>query len=88
MTLDDLKRLFTRQTLFRLDAILSPKLVPILYALGLAAILLWATGQAFGWQEAKAAAIAAFVMFVIAVAFVLGRSSYGVVLDLARTRVA
>ena len=53
-----------------------------------AAILLWATGQAFGWQEAKAAAIAAFVMFVIAVAFVLGRSSYGVVLDLARTRVA
>ena len=36
MTLDDLKRLFTRQTLFRLDAILSPKLVPILYALGLA----------------------------------------------------
>ena len=26
MTLDDLKRLFTRQTLFRLDAILSPRL--------------------------------------------------------------
>ncbi|WDR03194.1 hypothetical protein PSQ19_03120 [Devosia algicola] len=41
MTLDDLKRLFTRQTLFRLDAILAPKLVPILYALGLAGILLW-----------------------------------------------
>jgi uncharacterized protein (DUF58 family) len=53
-----------------------------------AAILLWATGQAFGWQEAKAAAIAAFVLFVIAVGFILGRSSYGVVLDLARTRVA
>ena len=47
MTLDDLKRLFTRQTLFRLDAILSPKLVPILYALGLAAILLWAVGHLF-----------------------------------------
>jgi hypothetical protein len=47
MTLDDLKRLFTRQTLFRLDAILSPRLVPILYALGLAGILLWAVGHLF-----------------------------------------
>ncbi|MCW5722003.1 MAG: DUF4282 domain-containing protein [Devosia sp.] len=47
MTLDDLKRLFTRQTLFRLDAILSPKLVPILYALGLAGILLWAVSHFF-----------------------------------------
>ena len=47
MTLDDLKRLFTRQTLFRLDAILSPKLVPILYALGLTSILLWAVSHLF-----------------------------------------
>jgi len=47
MTLDDLKRLFTRQTLFRLDAILSPKLVPILYALGLGGILLWAVSHLF-----------------------------------------
>ena len=47
MTLDDLKRLFTRQTLFRLDSIVSPKLVPILYALGLAAILLWAVSHFF-----------------------------------------
>lgn len=47
MTLDDLKRLFTRQTLFRLDAILSPRLVPILYALGLAGILLWAINHFF-----------------------------------------
>ncbi|WP_309106953.1 DUF58 domain-containing protein [Arthrobacter sp.] len=51
-------------------------------------ILLWVVGQSFGWQEAKAAAIAAFVLFVIAVGFVLGRSSYGVILDLTRTRVA
>src|SRR6476661_7571277 len=36
-----------------------------------AAVLLWITGQAFGWQEATAAAIAAFAMFVIAVAFIL-----------------
>lgn len=47
MTLDDLKRLFTRQTLFRLDAVLSPRLVPILYALGLAALLLWAVRHLF-----------------------------------------
>jgi hypothetical protein len=53
-----------------------------------AAILLWSVGQAYGWQEAKAAAVAAFVLFVIAIGFIMGRSSYGVVLDLARTRVA
>lgn len=47
MTLDDLKRLLTRQTLFRLDAILSPRLVPIFYALGLAGILLWAISHFF-----------------------------------------
>ncbi|WP_426998699.1 DUF58 domain-containing protein [Pseudarthrobacter sp. N5] len=53
-----------------------------------ASMLLWTVGQAFGWQEAKVAAIAASVLLVIAVGFVLGRSSYGVLLDLARTRVA
>ncbi|MGO4122724.1 DUF58 domain-containing protein [Arthrobacter sp. YAF16] len=53
-----------------------------------ASILLWSAGQAYGWQEAKAAAIAAFVLLVLAVGFILGRSSYGVLLDLARTRVA
>ncbi|NUU33279.1 DUF58 domain-containing protein [Arthrobacter sp. C9C5] len=53
-----------------------------------AAVLLWSAGQAYGWQEAKAAAIAAFVLLVLAVGFILGRSSYGVLLDLARTRVA
>lgn len=47
MNLDDLKRLFTRQTLFRLDSILSPKLVPILHVLGLGAILLWAISNIF-----------------------------------------
>ncbi|WP_445154904.1 DUF58 domain-containing protein [Arthrobacter sp. Hor0625] len=52
------------------------------------AVLLWTLGQAYGWQEAKAAAIAAFVLLLLAVGFILGRSSYGVLLDLARTRVA
>ncbi|HEV7345336.1 MAG TPA: DUF4282 domain-containing protein [Devosia sp.] len=47
MTMDDLKRLFTRRTLFRLDATLSPRLVPIFYALGLAGIVLWAITHLF-----------------------------------------
>ncbi len=51
-------------------------------------VLLWTAGQAYGWQEAKAAAFAGFVLLVTAVGFILGRSSYGVLLDLARTRVA
>jgi uncharacterized protein (DUF58 family) len=51
-------------------------------------VLLWTAGQAFGWQEAKAAALVAFVLFALAVGFILGRSSYGVDLDLARTRVS
>lgn len=47
MKLDDVKRLLTRQTLFRLDSILSPKLMPIFYALGLAGILLWIVSHFF-----------------------------------------
>jgi len=47
MTLDDLKKLLTGKVLFRLDLILSPRLVPMLYAVGLAAILLWAVSHLF-----------------------------------------
>jgi len=47
MTLDDLKRIATSRTLFRLDTIVAPRLVPVLYALGLAANLLWAVGHLF-----------------------------------------
>lgn len=42
MTSDDLKRIFLGPTLFRLDTILSPRLVPVLYITGLATLLLWA----------------------------------------------
>ncbi|OFI38723.1 hypothetical protein BIU82_17830 [Arthrobacter sp. SW1] len=52
------------------------------------AVFLWIAGQAWGWQEAKSAALVAFLLFLFAVAFILGRSSYGVVLDMSRTRVA
>jgi len=47
MTLDDLKKIFLSPTLFRLETILSPRLVPVLYATGLASILLWAVGHLF-----------------------------------------
>lgn len=41
MTSDDLRRILMGQTLFRLDTILSPRLVPVLYITGLATLLLW-----------------------------------------------
>jgi hypothetical protein len=47
MTFDDLKKIFLSPTLFRLDAILSPKLVPVLYGVGLLSLLLWAVGHLF-----------------------------------------
>jgi Domain of unknown function (DUF4282) len=55
MTLDDLKKIFMAPTLFRLDTLLASRLVPILYAVGLAAILLLAVSHLFytfgqGWS--------------------------------------
>lgn len=47
MTGDDLRRIFFGRTLFRLDTILGPRLVPLLYATGLAALLLWAVIHLF-----------------------------------------
>jgi hypothetical protein len=47
MTGDDLKKIFLGTTMFRLDTILAPRLVPILYATGLAGILLWAVTHLF-----------------------------------------
>lgn len=47
MTSDDLKRLFLGNTLFRLDTIVSPLLVPILYAVGLVALLVWSINHLF-----------------------------------------
>jgi hypothetical protein len=47
MTSDDLKRIFMGPTLFRLDTILSPRLVPVLYAAGLGSLLLWAVTHLF-----------------------------------------
>ena len=47
MTLDDLKKIFLSPTLFRLETILSPRLVPVLYGTGMFALLLWAVGHLF-----------------------------------------
>jgi hypothetical protein len=44
---DDLRKIFLGSTLFRLDTILATRLVPILYASGLAALLLWAVTHLF-----------------------------------------
>ncbi|MBK8083312.1 MAG: DUF4282 domain-containing protein [Devosia sp.] len=45
--LDDIKKIFLSPALFRLDTILSPRLVPVLYGTGMAALLLWAVGHLF-----------------------------------------
>jgi hypothetical protein len=47
MTGDDLKKIFLGTTMFRLDTILATRLVPLLYASGLAALLLWAVTHLF-----------------------------------------
>ncbi|WP_026553908.1 DUF58 domain-containing protein [Arthrobacter sp. 35W] len=52
------------------------------------AVVLWTVGSMYGWQEAKVAALVAALLLVIGTGFILGRSSYGITLDLARTRVA
>jgi len=44
---DDLKKLLSGPTLFRLDAVLAARLVPIFYFLGLVAIGLWAVDHLF-----------------------------------------
>ena len=78
MTSDDLKRIFLGPTLFRLDTVLSPRLVPILYATGLAAILLWAVahlfetfGSSFGnglWGLLEIVVFSAFFLAILRVA--------------------
>jgi hypothetical protein len=75
MTSDDLKRIFLGPTLFRLVTILSPRLVPVVYVTGLAAILIWAIkhlfatfGVNFGeglWGLLEIAVFGAFMLVVL-----------------------
>lgn len=78
MTIDDLKRIFLGPTLFRLDTILSPRLVPVLYLSGLAALLIWGVqhlfatfGSSFGnglWGLLEIAVFGAFFLVILRVA--------------------
>ena len=75
MTSDDLKRIFLGPTLFRLDTLLSPRLVPVVYVTGLGAILIWAIkhlfatfGTNFGeglWGLLEIAVFGAFMLVVL-----------------------
>lgn len=47
MTFDDIKKLSTGSLLFSLDRIIAPRLVTILYLLGLFTIVLWAINHLF-----------------------------------------
>ncbi|MGJ9401683.1 DUF58 domain-containing protein [Arthrobacter sp. KK5.5] len=61
---------------------------PLGWLLAGVVLALGVLGAAFGWQEAKIAALTGTLLLAIAVPFVLGRSVYDVRLDLNRTRVA
>ncbi|MFC4371823.1 DUF58 domain-containing protein [Citricoccus nitrophenolicus] len=51
-------------------------------------IISWIAGLVFGWAEALIAGLVGIFLLLLAVGFILGRSSYQVELDLARSRVA
>lgn len=51
-------------------------------------VSLWMIGSLLGWEEITAAALTALALLVVASLFIMGRSSYGVDMNLAHTRVA
>lgn len=61
---------------------------PLGWMLLVVVLLLWLGSALFGWAEARTVALLGSLLLLAAVGFVLGRSAYGVELDLARTRVA
>ena len=102
MTSDDLKRIFLGPTLFRLDTILSPRLVPVVYATGLAAILIWAIkhlfatfGVSFGeglWGLLEIAVFGAFMLVVLRAvceaALVFFKANESAAESVSRTRIS
>jgi uncharacterized protein (DUF58 family) len=48
----------------------------------------WTVGTTLGWAEALIAGLVGVLLLLLAIGFILGRSSYRVDLDLARSRVA
>lgn len=61
---------------------------PLGWVLAAVVVLLWVLATTFGWQEAAVAAMLGLLLILLGIGFILGKSSYGVELDLARTRVA
>jgi len=58
MTLEDMKKLATSGTIFNLDRMIAPKIIKILYLLGLGAIGIWTIRHLFGsFAESFAAGI-------------------------------
>jgi hypothetical protein len=102
MTSDDLKRIFFGPTLFRLDTILSPRLVPVVYVTGLTAILIWAIkhlfatfGVNFGeglWGLLEIAVFGAFMLVVLRAAcealLVFFRANEAAADSVSRTRIS
>lgn len=66
----------------------STLISPIGWLLLAAVVLFWFLGLAFDWIEAVVAALVGTLLLLLAIPFIVGRSIYGVELDLARTRVA
>lgn len=61
---------------------------PLGWIIGGTVAALWVLGAVFDWREALIAALMGTFLFILAIGFILGRSSYAVELDLTRTRVA
>ena len=75
----------------RTTAATRPAALSLVTALGwqvlAAGVGFWLIGALLGWEETITAAAVAVTLLLAAAAFIVGRTSYGVVMDLARTRV-
>lgn len=60
---------------------------PLAWVLIALAIVFWVGGQLLGWWEFTVAAAAITATIVLCAIFLIGRTTYDIVLDLARTRV-
>lgn len=61
---------------------------PIGWLLLAAVVLFWFLGARFNWTEAIVAALVGTLLLLLAIPFIIGRSIYGIELDLTRTRIA
>ena len=60
---------------------------PLGWVLIAGAVVLWWLALAFGWQEMLIAAVVVTVVLLVSIAFLFGRTTYEIHLDLTRTRV-